>query len=39
MDIADEFTKMIVTQKAYSTNAQVFRTADEMVTTARDLKA
>lgn len=39
VDIEDEFTKMIVTQKAYSTNAQVFRTADEMTTVARDLKA
>lgn len=38
-DIGDEFTKMIITQKAYSSNATVFRTADEMVTTARDLKA
>ena len=39
VDIEDEFTKMIVTQKAYSTNATVFRTADEMTTVARDLKA
>ncbi|CAA7615235.1 flagellar hook-basal body complex protein [Magnetospirillum sp. UT-4] len=39
VDIEDEFTKMIVTQKAYSTNATVFRTADEMTVTARDLKA
>ncbi|MBC7908574.1 MAG: flagellar hook-basal body complex protein [Rhodospirillaceae bacterium] len=37
-DIEDEFTRMIMTQKAYSTNAQVFKTADEMTTTARDLK-
>ncbi|HTH18044.1 MAG TPA: flagellar hook-basal body complex protein [Magnetospirillum sp.] len=36
--IEDEFTRMIMTQKAYSTNAQVFKTADEMTTTARDLK-
>lgn len=39
VDIGQEFTKMIVTQKAYSTNATVFKTADEMTTTARDLKA
>ncbi|MGE5505518.1 MAG: flagellar hook-basal body complex protein [Actinomycetota bacterium] len=35
--IEDEFTKMIITQKAYSTNAQVFKTADEMTTAVRDL--
>lgn len=39
VDIEDEFTRMIVTQKAYSTNATVFKTADEMTTVARDLKA
>jgi flagellar hook protein FlgE len=39
VDIEGEFTRMIMTQKAYSTNAQVFKTADEMTTTARDLKA
>ncbi|MEW5728774.1 MAG: flagellar hook-basal body complex protein, partial [Pseudomonadota bacterium] len=39
VDIADEFTRMIMTQKAYSTNATVFRTADEMTTTVRDLKS
>lgn len=38
VDIETEFTRMIMTQKAYSTNAQVFKTADEMTTTARDLK-
>lgn len=38
VNIEDEFTRMIMTQKAYSTNAQVFKTADEMTTTARDLK-
>lgn len=38
VDIEDEFTRMIMTQKAYSTNAQVFKTADEMTSTARDLK-
>lgn len=39
VDIQTEFTRMIMTQKAYSTNAQVFKTADEMTSTARDLKA
>ncbi|HSV29805.1 MAG TPA: flagellar hook-basal body complex protein [Candidatus Omnitrophota bacterium] len=38
VDIEDEFTRMIMTQKAYSTNATVFKTADEMTTVARDLK-
>lgn len=38
VDIGDEFTRMIMTQKAYSSNATVFRTADEMITTAADLK-
>ncbi|CAA7615495.1 flagellar hook-basal body complex protein [Magnetospirillum sp. SS-4] len=37
VDLADEFTRMIITQKAYSMNATVFRTADEMTSTARDL--
>lgn len=39
VDIGDEFTKMIVTQRAYSSNAKVFTTADEMTTVARDLKS
>jgi flagellar hook protein FlgE len=30
-DIADEFTKLIVTQQAYSANTRVISTADEMV--------
>ncbi|MBF0168669.1 MAG: flagellar hook-basal body complex protein [Alphaproteobacteria bacterium] len=34
----DEFTKMIITQKAYSLATKVFQTADEMTTTVRDLK-
>ena len=38
VDIADEFTRMIMTQTAYNSSAQVFRTVDEMVTVARDLK-
>lgn len=37
VDLADEFTRMIITQKAYSMNATVFKTADEMSVTARDL--
>ncbi|TAN57219.1 MAG: flagellar hook-basal body complex protein, partial [Magnetospirillum sp.] len=37
VDLADEFTKMIITQKAYSMNSKVFTTADEMTQTARDL--
>ncbi|TAN52787.1 MAG: flagellar hook-basal body complex protein [Rhodospirillales bacterium] len=36
--IEDEFTKMIITQKAYSMATKVFQTADEMTTTVRDLK-
>lgn len=31
VDIANEFTKMIVTQRAYSANARVVSTADEML--------
>ncbi len=31
VDLADEFTKMIVTQRAYSANARVISTADEML--------
>ena len=31
VDLADEFTKMIVTQRAYSANAKVVNTADEML--------
>jgi len=38
VDIADQFTKMIVTQRAYSSSATVLRTADEMTQQARDLK-
>ena len=30
-DIADEFTKLIVTQQAYSANTKVITTADDMV--------
>lgn len=38
VDLADEFTRMITTQKAYSMNATVFKTADEMTRAAGDLK-
>lgn len=31
VDLADEFTKMIVTQRAYSANAKVVNTADQML--------
>jgi flagellar hook protein FlgE len=31
VDLAEEFTKMIVTQRAYSANARVISTADEML--------
>jgi flagellar hook-associated protein FlgK len=31
IDLADEFTKTIVTQRAYSANARVFTTTDEML--------
>ena len=38
VDLADQFTRMITTQRAYSSSAQVFRTANEMWQQARDLK-
>lgn len=31
VDLADEFTKMIITQRAYSANARVITTTDEML--------
>jgi flagellar hook protein FlgE len=36
--LEDEFTKMIITQKAYNLASKVFQTADEMTGTVRDLK-
>jgi flagellar hook-basal body protein len=39
VDIATEFTKMIMVQNAYNSSATVFKTVDEMLTVARDLKA
>lgn len=38
IDMAKEFTKMMITQTAYNASSTVFRTADEMTTVARDLK-
>jgi len=38
VDLNSEFTKMLVTQKAYNASATAFRTTDEMTTIARDLK-
>ena len=38
VDLADQFTKMIITQGAYNSAATVFKTVDELLMTARDLK-
>lgn len=38
VDLATEFSRMIMTQKAYSVSATVFRSTDEMIRTASDLK-
>ena len=38
VDLADQFSKMIVTQRAYSSAAKVLSTADEMTMAVRDLK-
>lgn len=38
VDLADEFTKMIVTQRAYSANSRTVRTADEMLEEVVNLK-
>ena len=38
VDVAEEFSKMIIAQGAYNASATVFRTLDEMTTTVRDLK-
>lgn len=37
VDLEDQFSRMIMTQHAYSSNSQVFKTADEMLTTLRDI--
>lgn len=39
VDLAQEFSHMIVTQNAYNASATSFRTVDEMTEVARDLKA
>ena len=38
VDLAGEFSRMIMTQTAYNSSATVFKTVDEMVMAARDLK-
>lgn len=38
VDIAEEFSNMIVTQRAYSSNARVIQTADEMLQEITNLK-
>lgn len=38
VDLADSFSQMIVTQRAYSSAAQLIQTADEMTQTVRDLR-
>ncbi len=38
VNIGQEFTAMITTQTAYNASSTVFRTVDEMITVARDLK-
>jgi flagellar hook protein FlgE len=38
VDLGDAFTRMIITQRAYNSAAQVVRTCDEMSQTIRDLK-
>ena len=37
VDLADQFSKMIIAQRAYSSSAKVVQTADEMTQAARDL--
>ncbi len=38
VNLTGEFTKMMMTQTAYNSSSTVFKTVDEMVATARDLK-
>lgn len=38
VDLADEFTKMIVTQRAYSANAKIITTADDMLDQLMNIK-
>jgi flagellar hook protein FlgE len=37
VDLAREFTRMMLTQNAYNSSATAFRTIDEMTEVARDL--
>jgi flagellar hook protein FlgE len=37
VDIADEFSKLIITQQAYSANTRIVTTADEMITEALNM--
>jgi len=37
VDLADQFSKMIIAQRAYSSSAKIVQTADEMTQAARDL--
>jgi len=37
-NIADEFSKLIITQQAYSANTRIVTTADEMYTEALNMK-
>jgi flagellar hook protein FlgE len=39
VELADEFTRMIMTQSAYNFAAKAFQTADDMTVVARDLKS
>ena len=38
VDIADEFTKLIVTQKAYTAGTRIVTTADEMIQETLNMK-
>jgi flagellar hook protein FlgE len=38
VDLADQFNRMIMTQNAYNSSATAFRTLDEVIQVARDLK-
>tara|TARA_R110002073_G_scaffold76804_6_gene186376 strand:+ start:1690 stop:3090 length:1401 start_codon:yes stop_codon:yes gene_type:complete len=38
VDIADEFSKLIITQQAYSANTRIVTTADEMITETLNMK-
>ena len=38
VELASQFTQMIQVQQAYNSSATVFKTVDEMIIVARDLK-